>query len=65
MGFEIYQHNGLDEWRWRLFAADGMVATGGPYPTLDHCLDAIRLVQGTNTHTPVYDAQTGELVAPE
>ncbi|BCT93746.1 hypothetical protein LYSHEL_27730 [Lysobacter helvus] len=62
MGFEVYQHHDLAEWRWRLFAVDGLLATGGPYPSLDDCLEAIRLVQGTNTSTPVFDAKTGSLV---
>jgi uncharacterized protein YegP (UPF0339 family) len=62
MGFEVYQHHDLAEWRWRLFAVDGLVATGGPYPSLDVCLEAIKLVQGTNASTPVFNGQTGSLV---
>jgi len=53
----------LSEWSWRLVAVDAIiVAHGEGYPSLDHCLEAIRLVKGTNSATPVFNGDTGALV---
>jgi uncharacterized protein YegP (UPF0339 family) len=63
MGFEVYQARGTSEWSWRLVAVDAIiVAHGEGYPSLDHCLEAIRLVKGTNSATPVFNGDTGALV---
>jgi hypothetical protein len=60
MGFEVYRKG--EEWLWRLVAADGIVAHGQPCGTLEDCLEAIRVVRGSNEATPVFNADTGELL---
>jgi uncharacterized protein YegP (UPF0339 family) len=63
MGFEVYQSRGTTDWSWRLVAADAIIiAHGERYTSLDHCLEAIRLVKGTNGVTPVFNGDTGDLI---
>jgi uncharacterized protein YegP (UPF0339 family) len=63
MGFEVYQPRGTTDWSWRLVAVDAIVvAHGEGFPSLDQCLAAIRLVKGTNSVTPVFNAHTGDLI---
>lgn len=50
--FEMYKSG--DQWRWRLKAANGeIIASGESYTTKQNCLNAINLVKGTNSYTPV------------
>ncbi len=53
MYFEKYQQG--SQWRWRLKAANHeIIASGESYVYESGCDNAIALVKGTNSATPVY-----------
>ena len=60
MYFQIYQVGGglLNyQWRWRLKSANHhVIASGESYHNKQDCLNAIGLIMGTSSTTPVYEA---------
>lgn len=58
MHFEIYRQSGAGShsWCWRLRGAnEGIVAFGEGYESRSECLEAIDIVRGTNSLTPIVD----------
>lgn len=60
MYFEIYQSTifhavtGDPQWRWRLRAANHeTIASGESYTRKEHCLEAIALLMGVDSDTPI------------
>jgi uncharacterized protein YegP (UPF0339 family) len=58
MHFEIYRQSraGSPAWCWRLRGAnEGIVAFGEGYESRLDCLNAVDIVRGTNSLTPILD----------